>query len=335
MSIPPLQISLGFNNYGMQTIRTTKNGVDYLRGVLRKSAERITQAFLWKIPHRSDREDISLKIGRYAYDKRLGEVLESEAPKSELTLNHEEFLSLVTFLEENYEPFKRGQKNYIPLTDKFKKESIIHLKAIFDNPDKEKLLGFIAENSILPDDLISGLQHKNKIDAVKEFESMLGRDLIEDEWQKWLKKNSWVLGTDFVEILEERDIDTEHISDYLMRAYDGFLDIVEIKRPQGKLKFWASELDHGNHVPSSDLIKAITQASKYIYEVERESNGVKFQERLGIKTIKPRCTLLFGRSNDWNGTQKEAFRILNSCYHNISIMTYDHVLDRAKRMLGI
>jgi hypothetical protein len=89
-------------------------------------------------------------------------------------------------------------------------------------------------------------------------------------------------------------------------------------------------------VPSSDLTKAITQATKYIYEVEREANSVKFLERVGnVKTIKPRCILIFGRSNDWDDKQKEACRILNSSYHNLTIMTYDHVLRRAKRILGI
>jgi hypothetical protein len=54
-----------------------------------------------------------------------------------------------------------------------------------------------------------------------------------------------------------------------------------------------------------------------------------------LKTIKPRCTLIFGRSNEWNERQREAYRILNSNYHNLVIMTYDHVLERAKRMVGV
>jgi len=88
-------------------------------------------------------------------------------------------------------------------------------------------------------------------------------------------------------------------------------------------------------IPHSDLIKAVTQASKYIHEVEREADSIKFFERVGgVKTIKPRCTLIYGRSNDWNEDQQEAFRILNSSYHNLSIMTFDHVLARAKRILG-
>ncbi|TOO24116.1 Shedu anti-phage system protein SduA domain-containing protein, partial [Vibrio parahaemolyticus] len=80
-----------------------------------------------------------------------------------------------------------------------------------------------------------------------------------------------------------------------MESYDGFLDVVEIKRPEGGLKFWASGLDHNNYYPHSDLIKAITQSQSYIHEIELEANSVKFMERVGyVKTIKPRCTLIYG-----------------------------------------
>jgi hypothetical protein len=121
-----------------------------------------------------------------------------------------------------------------------------------------------------------------------------------------------------------------------MEAYDGFLDVIEIKRPGGGLRFWAESLDHGNYVASSDLTKAITQANRYIFEVEREANSLKFLERVaGVRTVKPRCILIFGRSIDWDSDRIEAYRIMNAGFHNLNIMTYDHVLGRAKRMVGI
>jgi hypothetical protein len=149
-----------------------------------------------------------------------------------------------------------------------------------------------------------------------------------------------VLGNGVVEnnpwCVSNYHIDTQHISDFLMEAYDGFLDVVEIKRPEGGLNFWSPTIDHGNYVPSTDLTKAITQASRYIYEVEREANSVKFLERVGgVKTVKPRCILVFGRSNDWNEKQAEAYRILNASFHNLTVLTYDHVLARARRISGI
>ena len=152
------------------------------------------------------------------------------------------------------------------------------------------MISFIIENDVLPDDLFNMLEYRKKVEAIEEFEDMLENNLVEQKWQEWFTKNSWVLGTEFVRILDERDIDTSNIADYLMQAYDGFLDIVEIKRPEGDLEFWARKLDHDNYVPSMDLIKAVTQASKYIYEVEREANSIKFLERVeNVKTIKPRC----------------------------------------------
>jgi hypothetical protein len=263
-------------------------------------------------------------------------MVETNDPKSELTLDNEEFLNLVQFIQENYEPFKKGIKQYIPIEGNFDQDDINHLKGLFETPEKQQLIDFIVSNQIIPEDLIVALQSINRSKAVEEFEQMLDDDLGEHRWQDWFQNNDWVLGSEFVRMLDEREIDTAHISDFLMQAYDGFLDIVEIKRPEGALKFWMDTLDHDNYVPSSDLIKAVTQASKYIYEVEREANSVKFLERVDfVKTIKPRCVLIFGRSFDWDEKQNEAYRILNASYYNLTILTYDHVLQRAKRIVGL
>jgi hypothetical protein len=320
----------------MTVIKKTEKGIEYLLELLKEKANTVTRVAFWKIPHKTTQEDICLKIGRYKKKSFLPETLECVNPKSELTLDNEEFQNLLTFISENYEPFRQGIRKYIPIDERFDKESVEHLKAIFENPEKEKVLDFIVSNDILPDDLIAVLQNQTKIKATQEFEEMLNEDLVEQRWQEWFKKNDWVLGSEFVRILDERDIDTDNIADFLMQAYDGFLDIIEIKRPEGSLKFWADMQDHGNYIPASDIIKAITQATQYIYEVEREANSTKFLERVGnVKTIKPRCVLIFGRSNNWNDEQKKAYRILNSSYHDLSILTYDHVLNRAKRILGI
>ena len=321
----------------MVTIKRTEKGIEYLIGLLKEKAKTITRVIFWKIPHRNlPQEDIRLKVGRYNKNGFAPETLEVSNPRSELTLDNEEFQKLLEFLSENYEPFKKGVKEYIPINEKFDHEKVEHLKAIFSDPDIQKVLDFISKNNILPEDLILGLQNQARINAVREFEDMLGQNLVEQKWQGWFKCNSWVLSSEFVRILDEREIDTKNITDYLMQAYDGFLDIIEIKRPEGSLRFWVEDQDHGNYVPSSDLTKAITQATKYIYEIEREANSIKFLKRVDyVKTIKPRCILIFGRSNNWDNEQKEAYRILNSSYHSLVIMTYDHVLLRAKIILNI
>ena len=320
----------------MQTIKQSKGGIEYLIGKLKEGDKIITRVIFWKIPHKTKEDEVALKIGRYEKKGFIFEVPESASPRSELTLGGEEFQALLDFLHENYEPFKLGIKKYIPIDEKLDLENINHLKAIFDNKDKHKVLDFIAKNNILPDELIPGIQYIARVKAINKFEEMLKENLSEHDWQRWFKDNDWVLGSEFVRILDERGIDTDNIADYLMQAYDGFVDIIEIKKPSSDINFWHSVKDHNNYTPSQDLIKAITQSTKYIYEVEREANSIKFLERVGqVKTIKPRCVLIFGRSDNWDDSQKEGYRILNSSYHNLTILTYDHVLSRAKRILQI
>ena len=157
---------------------------------------------------------------------------------------------------------KSGVKNYIPIDGAFDKSNIEHIKAIFADPDKEKLLSFIASNNILTEELLLSLEVKNRIRAVREYEEMLDKDLLEKKWQDWFKLNDWVLGSEFVSILDERAVDTKNISDFLMRAYDGFLDIIEIKRPSISLPFWAAHKDHDNYVPSVELTKSNNTINK-------------------------------------------------------------------------
>lgn len=310
---------------------------DKLVRVLRDRPTVVTRGILWSIPHDSKREDISLKIGRYRKPRVVGrEKLECEQPKSELTLDDEEFKALIAFVRENYEPFRHGAKAFIPLDAPYDQENAAQIRALFSLPEKQRMVDFIISNDIIPEELSTLLEQARRARAVKGFESALAQNQIELNWQRWFEQNSWVLGSEFVRVLDDRHIDTQNISDFLMEAYDGFLDVVEIKRPEGGLTFWAASLDHGNYVPSSDLTKAITQANRYIFEIEREANSLKFLERVeGTRTVKPRCTLIFGRSNAWNEVQAEAYRILNAGFHNLHVMTYDHVLGRAKRMIGI
>jgi hypothetical protein len=305
---------------------------DFLSKVLRTTPRTFTKAVFWKIRHSTPREDIRLKLGRY---RRGTKECETPAPKSELTLDHDEFTALITLLQDQYEPFRLGQRKFIPIDDRFDAQSLAHLRAIFANPDRTELLKFIAQNEILPDDIAAGIQLHSQRKAVRQYEAMLGQDLDEADWETWFKSNPWVLGSEFVCVLDERRIDPGNVADFLMQAYDGFVDIIEIKKPAPDLQFWRPRASDQHPIPSSSLVEAITQSARYIYEVERRMNDLKFTKSLkGVRAIKPRCVLIYGRSDGWEEPQLEAYRILNSCYHNLTVLTYDHVLARAKRILN-
>ena len=167
----------------------------------------------------------------------------------------------------------------------------------------------------------------NNDDSFNEYKEKLGVGKAEEVWQKFFESNSWILGSDFVEVLDERVIDEENKTDIPVKDYDGFINIIELKLP-GAI-FWTID-----NIPASELTRAIMQCARYVTELERRMNDKKKTDALGADILKPRITLIYGRSNDWGKERKDQFKILNSCFHDIAILTYDHVLERAKKIIG-
>lgn len=215
------------------------------------------------------------------------------------------------------------------------------LRLIASDPEGKSKLEEVAKNYGLIktgdiDQIVqkreSVLLFENLLNSEEKFskhkkEIQVGKD--EEVWQRFFSKNSWILGSDFVEILDERRIDVENITDYLLKSFDGFVDIIELKLPSAP--FWTNE-----NIPKSELTTASMQCNRYILQTERKINDLEFNKKINnTPIVKPRITLIYGRSVDWNRDQKEAYRVLNSSYSNLNIITYDHLLGRAKRLIGL
>ncbi len=316
-------------------VKTSKKGIDYVSGLLKEKKSVVTKVVFYRVPHRDKGDDLHLKIGRYNISGFFRvETLEVDNPRSELTLDSEEFTNLIHFIEENHGPLLLGAGKYIQADADLDDALAKRMVEIFKNKDARKVADFLIQNKLINVDSASMIEFARRNTAIKVFEEKVNANETEHEWQKWFESNDWVLGNEIVEILDDRRIDVGNITDYLVESFDGFVDLIEIKRPEGTLQFWSADKDHGNLVPHPDLIKAITQVQNYVLELEREMDSVKTKKRLnGSAIIKPRATLIYGRSNDWDEEQQQAFRILNTGYHNISILTYDHVLSRAKHSL--
>lgn len=214
------------------------------------------------------------------------------------------------------------------------------LKLIASDPEGKKKLGEVAKNYGLIeigdiDEIVNKreaialfdkiLNYQNEFD---EYKNKLGVGKDEEVWQKFFSQNSWILGSDFIDILDERQLDVDNITDYLLKSYDGFVDIIELKLPSEP--FWTSEI-----IPRSELTSATMQCNRYILQTERNINDLEFSKKIkNTPIVKPRITLIYGRSQDWNTDQCEAYRVLNSSYSNLTVISYDHLLERAKRIIG-
>ena len=309
-----------------RSVNSTSTGQEYVEPKVLSSGMRSScRAVFFRNMNRSNGTPIvSLKIARL--DKN-GKAKEDKS----ITLKQEEIDLLIEYIQEYYTPLNIGLKEFIEAD----KDAVELFKKVRDlGISDEEVASKLIESGILTENMSVAITAAERNNAVQNFEASLDQKPTEAFWQDWFSRNKWMLGSDFLNILPERDIDVHDIADYLMRSIDGFVDVVEIKRPD--LPFWAGPDSHGNYYPTSHLTAAISQCLNYLYRIELQSNSVEFMERLGgAKTVKPQCLLVYGRSDDWDEDKMKALRILNAAYHQLHIMTYDQLLARAKQLLGI
>lgn len=311
-----------------KNVSKTSDGQEYVEPCVLGSGPRsVCKAVFFRNCHKSSGEQIvSLKIAR---QKKVGYQCITKEDKA-ITLKPEEINKLIEYIQEYYAPLNIGMTEFIEADeDAAKLFTKVRDLGISDDEVVSKLI----ESGILTQNITVAITAAERNNAVREFEQAIDIERTESFWQNWFAQNKWVLGSEYLNILPERDIDTNDIADYLMRSIDGFLDVVEIKRPD--LKFWAGPDSHGNYYPTAQLTAAISQCLNYLYRIELQSNSVEFIERIdGTKTVKPQCMLVYGRSNDWGEDKMRALRILNAAYHQLHIITYDQLLLRAKQLLG-
>ncbi len=176
--------------------------------------------------------------------------------------------------------------------------------------------------------------------SLEEFNTSLddANKMERNYWQPFLEKNRWMFGLSYFVLLDETRIDLWDTADYLFESEDGFIDIVEIKHPH--VDFWQKN-SKGDYVfyrdflqPSEELKGAITQATNYIFQVEKKFGDPDWCQKNKCETpVKPKCTIIFGRSNNWDIDEKTAFRLLNDSLHGIDIITFDHLYSRAEKIL--
>ena len=77
--------------------------------------------------------------------------------------------------------------------------------------------------------------------VVKELDSRLKMNTFlettgDDSWQKWIYRNNWLFGVNYMKPIEKTKISISGIMpDYLFPTLDGFVDILEIKLPNDEV----------------------------------------------------------------------------------------------------
>lgn len=180
------------------------------------------------------------------------------------------------------------------------------------------------------DNFSAAIQQARYKAAIDQLRGMLADSTLSEEvYRRWFVEHHWVFGTEYLGPEKTTKIGWESKGDIILRSVDGYQDLIELKLPAVPALNY--DQSHNSWYPSAELAKAIAQVIKYFQETEDARMILAEKEKLPF--LKPRARIVIGRSKDWDQDRFDALRRLNASLQNIQIMTYDHLVGSAERMV--
>ena len=218
------------------------------------------------------------------------------------------------------------------------------LKALTQAESVESLTHSLEE---LKQANVSVLTNSLNIARLKRFIRLL-EDNLENEneefWQQIFASNQWILSQIFASpctIFEEKAyVGGKKISNtggsicdfiYKNRLTDN-ITLVEIKTPCTKL---FGSIYRGTYSFSADMSGSINQVLNYKDTLTKEYYQNVHGSDETFQVFNPKCLVVIGKVTDFKDKQIAAFENYRNSLSNISIVTFDELLQRIKDILSI
>lgn len=167
--------------------------------------------------------------------------------------------------------------------------------------------------------------------AHDELRRLIEENPSEQAFQDLLGANPWLFGSEYSELLDRRMWTRDQNKDFVMRrTVDGYLEIIEIKRPiKGAL--FNYDKSHDTYYASAPVSQVVGQVMNYIERAETHRHNIRSMD--GEDTLKIRARIILGRDGDER--QQEALRTYNAHLHRIEVLTFDQLLRIGGRILSM
>ena len=177
--------------------------------------------------------------------------------------------------------------------------------------------------------LVAAINHVRLSQALSKFREMVNQNLHESKYQEYLKDNHWIFGGEYNELLSDRNIIKNGQLDFpVLRTADGYLEIIEIKRPIESSLF---RKNGNSYSEVASVVDAISQTDDYLARVDKEAFQIESENEIDIEKV--RGKVIIGRDGDKE--QKKALRRLNARTSRIEVMTYDQLISIAQNILNL
>ncbi len=165
----------------IKQVRVAGSGVEYTKQkILQTKKKVITKAQLYKIPHNSGKLDLSLRLGRYNIFENT---VESDKPRSELTLDNIELEELISYLESDYRPLSIGKGDYLKIENSSVLSILQHIESL--KLKSEEVATLLLNSGMLNQDVQFFIEILRKRKSLEEFEKEIQLNKNEQFWQQW------------------------------------------------------------------------------------------------------------------------------------------------------
>lgn len=200
---------------------------------------------------------------------------------------------------------------------------------------------FIAKESVSAVNILKATtQIKTLKELAEEIKTEISGNRSESWWQQYIHKNILIIQQGYIQAIEKMNISIgkTKFPDYTLVTHDGFLDILEIKKPTTILI--KEDKSRSNFHWDIEITKAIIQVENYIENVSKHADSVrsfiKDEYRIEQKVVRPRGIILAGESGKFSSQkEKDDFRLLTQASKNISFVTYDELVTRLENYIKV
>jgi hypothetical protein len=160
--------------------------------------------------------------------------------------------------------------------------------------------------------------------TLREYNNMiLDTDTTETDIHKFLVKHKafWMFGLEYNGIKSKVSFPPSknyYEFDLMLRRYDDFWDLVELKGPNENL---FNKRTRKRSVPNQNLSHAVGQVFTYLYAVDMAGE---------LDIVKPKAYVVIGKEGTDNASER---RVFSSYLTNIELITHSELYKRGERLL--
>lgn len=201
------------------------------------------------------------------------------------------------------------------------------------DPEIAKTVGVMDEAQALAA-LVQHVRRQSDISSLRS--AVENTSTTEHDLQKYLDRMTWIFGGEFISRAKRRALTAQDELDIALVRPDGTLHGVEIK--QAYIPKLVKKQNKNHLIVGRAVNEAVGQAMNYLRSLDEQHDQIMVN--FGIDCRRASMTVLIGYTPFADlrvGINEidEAIRTYNSHMTRVRVMTYDHLLDAAQRVLDL